>query len=150
MAYKPILFSTQMILQLPQMGGNKSMTRRVCKNFPEGAHDFEYNEDGTLAIMAGSIENGVCWDGWKEVKPPYMVGDILWVRETYKIDYLSSGGCFGKIKYRADESYKDSRLRSVTPCVNSFAAALPSHKAEPVVLPKIRFCPPVASTSASA
>lgn len=40
-------------------------------------------------------------------RPPYRPGDILYVRETFKIDYLSNVLGSGRIHYKADNAYRD-------------------------------------------
>lgn len=41
------------------------------------------------------------------VKAPYQPGDILWVRETFRVDYLSNTPGAGRIRYKADGAYSD-------------------------------------------
>ena len=83
---KPILFSTPMVQAI--LDGRKTQTRRVIK-FPlpdnYNVHRFDgINEDGLFAFAWGVIVPGLYLDGGCEVKAPYSVGDVLWVRETWK------------------------------------------------------------------
>jgi hypothetical protein len=68
---KPILFSTPMVQAI--LEGRKTMTRRVVKN-QDGIHP-RWNTIGWLG-----------WDdghGYK-MRQSYDVGDVLWVRETWR------------------------------------------------------------------
>ena len=69
MKYKPILFSTAMVLAI--LDGRKSMTRRVIKPQP------------SAGIRRSVFVNSGVEDGHgREIKPRYQPSDILWVRET--------------------------------------------------------------------
>lgn len=86
MAIKPILFNTEMVRA--NLDGKKSCTRRIVKPQPTNeiqcplgiCTDGDKSEIGKFAF--GSHEGGgkmiFC-------KPPYQPGDILYVRETWRV-----------------------------------------------------------------
>ena len=107
MDVKPILFNTEMVRAI--LEGRKTVTRRVVKPQPEG-RPVPMTKDS-------------CWPGCfaiqgteKVVRPPYQPGDILWVRETWriqsahrfeadaKIEY-KAGGPMGKVKFKCRSDY---------------------------------------------
>ena len=85
MKERPIIFSTPMVQAI--LDGRKTQTRRIVKPQPEDGlwNDDKYPRslDSTLTgwngVVAGTGES-------KEFKCPYgKIGDILWVRETWRI-----------------------------------------------------------------
>lgn len=95
MSTKPILFNTEMVKAI--LEGRKTVTRRVIKRDLLNCCDFD--TDGTIC--------GCCdKDGdWYKIEDfaPYQIGDILYVRETWKkIPGASSKGGFA-YKYKASE-----------------------------------------------
>jgi hypothetical protein len=94
---KPILFSTPTVRAI--IDGRKTMTRRVVAWKPY--HDGEKINFNFSGMSLGNYCTGVPSSGYvlysrdgrgswnqrtKPIQPPYKVGDILWVRETWFCD----------------------------------------------------------------
>lgn len=110
MGTKPILFNTENVRAL--LEGRKTATRRVVKPQPKGAHDvIDYDDEKhTADILCGNNgEGGVFADWSQKVKAPFWTGDILWVRETFRVDYLSNIPGGGRVQYK-DGTYMDIRF----------------------------------------
>ena len=74
---KPILFNTEMVRAI--LDGRKSATRRIIKKQPKEKNDIIYKHScGKWYI---SPDNDSLLE--TEIKPPYLSGDILYVRETW-------------------------------------------------------------------
>lgn len=93
MKHIPILFSTEMVESI--LLGTKTMTRRTkglekFNNPEDRPHDELWEENPGRWFYAG-MKDGVlhmeCMDTFEsfETKIPYNVGDILWVRETFRL-----------------------------------------------------------------
>ena len=90
MKEKPIIFSTPEVRAIQE--GRKTMTRRMIKPQPEIDTRYETAviEDGKLKIYARGI--GDLWETRRIYKMPYHVGDILWVRETWRCNSVGKAG----------------------------------------------------------
>lgn len=105
MSIKPILFNTEMVRAI--LDGRKTVTRRVIKPQPE-MHMFGDREALAWippAIIKGYLAVGVKYTEY--LKKPYRPGDVLWVRETFRVDYLSNIVGSGRVHYKADGSLGD-------------------------------------------
>lgn len=86
---KPILFNTEMVKAI--MGGRKTVTRRIIKDVND--KDFigfvtcstSKSNEGKAGFGKGSFEDIANANIDEYVRPPYKVGDILYVRETWQI-----------------------------------------------------------------
>ncbi|WP_283700703.1 hypothetical protein [Clostridium perfringens] len=109
---KPILFNTAMVRAI--LDGEKTCTRRIIKKeIPEGYEPLGFvlyptddKELGNL-VFAGKGANVYY------AKPPYKVGDILYVRETWKkykkrIGEGDSCRLVEFYSYKADEDKQDN------------------------------------------
>ena len=97
---KPILFNTEMVKAI--LDGKKKVTRRVLKNQDKYAFAIDYNN---IEFGFGEADLICECDGKGYAlanKPPYYIGDILYVRETwceYDADHVIDGV---KYAYKAD------------------------------------------------
>ena len=89
MSVKPILFNTEMVRAI--LDGRKTVTRRVVKPQPRGNAALlsdnllpETVEQGAEAVYA--FEDGTV------TTPPYHPGDILYVRERWRVGAWSDPG----------------------------------------------------------
>ncbi len=89
---KPILFSTPMVQAI--LAGYKTMTRRVITN-----KDFQ------LWVCSGFSDEFIKNSDNKLVeKAPIKLGDILWVRETWRITQTDIEESEIRVQYKADMS----------------------------------------------
>lgn len=107
MAIKPILFNSEMVRA--NLDGRKSCTRRLVKPQPGEKHTYPlgFVIDSTEKKNVGCFGFGVDEYGGsiQYAKPPYQLGDILYVRETW-MDYV------GRTMYRADcDKYRLESLK---------------------------------------
>ena len=113
---KPILFNTEMVRAI--LDGRKTVTRRVIKQQVQHAHWWEYNDDGSVDFMCGAGSqngDGISFGDWVvTVKPPYKVGDVLYVREIWNDDwcdhliYKADGGSAKAAGYGAEPKWRPS------------------------------------------
>jgi len=106
---KPILFKTEMVQAI--LAGNKTQTRRVIKHFGNLYHYDTLLCDWALSDKPKHI-GGVNWE-WTlqtavddnstfKFKCPYgKIGDVLWVRETWRGIDQETGGF--RYEYKATE-----------------------------------------------
>lgn len=93
---KPILFNTQMVQAI--LEGRKTVTRRLVR-FQTGQNPqwSGYIPDGSVLYGSNNVP---------AAKSPYRSGDILYVRETFQVDYLSNIIGSGRVKFK-DGTYMD-------------------------------------------
>lgn len=83
----PILFNTDMVLAI--LDGRKTVTRR-CVKLPKY---IKAQDNGLYTLFA----EGTCYENQQMeqivgyLKPPYQPGDILYVRETWKLEEFYDG-----------------------------------------------------------
>lgn len=94
---KPILFNTQMVKAI--LEDRKTVTRRVVKPQPQG--------------QPYRMGNSSCWPGRfadsksaNVYKPPYQLGDILYVRETWQ--FFPCIDCVKSMCDTTPQTYEDS------------------------------------------
>jgi len=99
---KPILFNTAMVQKI--MAGEKTETRRVVLPQPEGARfvlDCD-EENRTFDLMCGNNGAGGSFRDWAEtVKPKFWFGDVLYIRETWRVQSAHRFEADAKIEFRA-------------------------------------------------
>ena len=90
MSEKPILFSTEMVKAI--LSGAKCQTRRIIK--PQPYYFYPTNILGEPQTVIPARYGAVMPDKSEQwIKSPYQVGDILYVRETWKcVKYDSTDG----------------------------------------------------------
>jgi hypothetical protein len=93
MAIKLILFNTEMVMAI--LDGRKSCTRRLVKPQPDEKHTYPlgFVTDSTEKRDIGCFGFGIDEYGGSVqcAKPPYHIGDILYVRETWQYLYELDG-----------------------------------------------------------
>lgn len=108
MSEKPILFITPMVQAI--LDGCKTQTRRIVKPQPSGLV-----RQSPFAKTSGLLDaNG------REIKSRYKVGDILWVREAFRVADASECGCSdfcncclsgGGVVYKATELDEEAKYK---------------------------------------
>ena|GEM_PF-2684640 len=111
---KPIVFTQESIEAIE--AGRKVMTRRVVKgldgmNVYRVEPHWSYDEDEPLNGIAwdfvfGASGGGMCLDGAIPIKPRYLKGDLLWVKETWRLDDMNVEGD----DWSASVVYKDGTV----------------------------------------
>lgn len=93
---KPILFNTDMVKAI--LEGRKTVTRRIIKPHPE--------PDGKMAYTYAAGRKSD-WGKWRDLQtgqqwtPPYHADDILYVRETWRIQAAHRFESDVRIEFRA-------------------------------------------------
>ena len=103
---KPILFNTEMVKVIK--ANKKRVTRRVVKIQPKEKGKFERMDNGYFQFKVEPY--GSIYD--YEVKPPYQIGDILYIRETwckYDEDHVIDGV---RYTYKADATPVSEEARN--------------------------------------
>jgi hypothetical protein len=110
---KPILFNTKMVRAI--LDGRKTQTRRIIKKLPENTYRIEHVDENLWEVSYGVSGNSICMDFYEKIKPPYKIGQVLYVRETWMNpcrDYCRKNdecdGCiYGRgYRYKADYRIK--------------------------------------------
>lgn len=80
---KPIIFNTEMVRAI--LEGKKTQTRRTVKPQPKQPVKLGFISDSTDKKRVGCYGWGAdeCGGVVDVARPPYQVGDVLWVRETW-------------------------------------------------------------------
>ena len=103
---KPILFNEEMVRAI--LDGRKTVTRRAIKpRFRDDESGFQvcHNDDWSSWYVEKLDADECSFDQPRYVNPPYNVGDILYVRETWRVMSAWSGSYRGcEIEYRAGGS----------------------------------------------
>lgn len=108
MSEKPILFNIEMVKAI--MEGRKTVTRRIIKKV-NGKDFIGYvtcsvpkGDEGKAAFGRGNLEDIANANIEQYVRPPYKVGDILYVRETWSTQYngVNDDNGYGAYVYKAD------------------------------------------------
>jgi hypothetical protein len=109
MTEHPILFSGEMVRAI--LAGRKTQTRRVVKPQP---NSNMIEGMGHVTIGMNPADDGAVWydadciNPGREVRCPHgRIGDVLWVRETWKFYGRDRGdGPEGGVQYQADMQSK--------------------------------------------
>ena len=104
--FKPILFSTPMVEAL--LDGRKTQTRRTkgLEKFNEAPDSWRYDNydtDTQSHYMELISSDGKFNEKYFEVVSPYKIGDILWVREKFRVMINCETKEFSSFEYFAGE-----------------------------------------------
>ncbi|KEI75908.1 hypothetical protein N486_09080 [Clostridium botulinum B2 128] len=92
------------------LSGRKTTTRRIIKDVSGldfvGTSSFDGKNFDYAAFGKGNINNLFDAKIEKRIKGPYLPGDILWVRETWKVQSLSNMDYRTKFLYKAKPNDK--------------------------------------------
>lgn len=94
---KPILFNTDMVRAILEC--RKKVTRRLIKPIPKcDVHYYKGHWEEKLPLRGGHFLT---------FRPPYQVGDILYVREKWSMDALPMEQCTDATVYAADYTERE-------------------------------------------
>ena len=116
---KPILFNTEMVKAIQE--GRKTQTRRPCKGLGEYNNSSGIKADGKTLVLYRKNYN----TDEVTAKPQYSVGDILYVRETWK-QYEKSAGQGNTYRICKRIGYKANEEKENNSCEYAFAKWRPS------------------------
>lgn len=112
---RPILFNRDMVQAI--LDGRKTVTRRLVKPQPwkDMVYKLGYCTHGDKKDI-GKYGFGSCPCGGnvRYVKPPFQLGDVLYVRETWNICNMDIEDNSMTFIYRADEPAEEKTARTVT------------------------------------
>jgi len=104
---RPMLFRTEMVQAI--LSGRKTQTRRILKFKTESANtsaefkELQINSKNNLLAKFCQKEK---WVGWFNEKCPVNVGDVIWVRETFR----GIEQDFGKPRYEYKATEKINKV----------------------------------------
>lgn len=100
MKERPIIFSADSVRSI--LAGRKTQTRRVIIPWPMAA--FEPAEPGVWVRTESKsyFEGGMVADAYRQPCPYGQPGDLLWVREPWRLKSWSASAHYGEAEYRAD------------------------------------------------
>jgi hypothetical protein len=110
MSVKPILFKSDMVRAI--LDGRKTVTRRLIKKLPPGTYRVDEINENQFEAVYGIILEGTCIDMGKEIKPPYRIGDVLYVREAYATETTKDGAL--EYVYKASDTYPFGDHKNIT------------------------------------
>jgi hypothetical protein len=87
MSEKPILFCTEMVKAI--LEDRKTMTRRVITKISGIGPITDFGESTTPGYRWHFRDKHLRWYDVNNVLSPYKTGDILWVRETWRVMAVS-------------------------------------------------------------
>lgn len=114
MAIKPILFNTEMVRAI--LDGRKTVTRRICKDANElTVPDMSFYDADKRTYAVHNYANKGHTDklSTAERTCPICSGDILYVRETWRICNFDYDDKIAYIVYKASENEEDEGCRAV-------------------------------------
>jgi ribosomal protein L16 Arg81 hydroxylase len=99
---KPILFNTEMVQAI--LGGRKTSTRRIIKK-PYEIHELN---NCIWVTHPKDFKDEYC--RFVPYEPPYTIGDVLYVRETWGIRGFNDDEMTISVVYKADDSCAEIKL----------------------------------------